>query len=149
MESIVETGEFVLAANVYECMFLLDSNRYARDPAGVSAELNALVEHCGGTILVSRLWNEQKLAYPIDGHKKGTYWLTYFRLESGRQTELVRSFKLNEAIIRQLILKVDHRIADTLVQHAAGWHSASGSSASGSSASGSPASAQLAGATHE
>ena len=109
-----------MSAHVYECMFLLDSNRYARDPSGVSAELNVMVEQCDGTILVSRLWNEQKLAYPIDGHKKGTYWLSYFRLESNRQQELVRKFRLNEAILRQLILKVDPRIADALVQHAAG-----------------------------
>lgn len=109
-----------MSAHVYECMFLLDSNRYARDPSGVSAELNVMVEQCGGTIMVSRLWNEQKLAYPIDGHKKGTYWLSYFRLESNRQQELVRKFRLNEAILRQLILKVDPRIAEALVQHAAG-----------------------------
>ncbi|MDA0658124.1 MAG: 30S ribosomal protein S6 [Planctomycetota bacterium] len=109
-----------MSAHVYECMFLLDSNRYARDPSGVSAELNSMVEQSGGTILVSRLWNEQKLAYPIDGHKKGTYWLSYFRLESSRQQEIVRKFRLNEAILRQLILKVDPRIADALVQHAAG-----------------------------
>lgn len=109
-----------MAAHVYEGMFLLDSNRYARDPSGVASELNAMVEQCGGTVMVSRLWNEQKLAYPIDGHKKGTYWLSYFRMDSSRQPELNRKCRLNENILRQLILKIDPRIADPLVQHASG-----------------------------
>ena len=52
-----------MAATVYECMFLLDSNKYARDPNGVVAGLGAIVEKCGGELLASRLWNEQKLAF--------------------------------------------------------------------------------------
>jgi small subunit ribosomal protein S6 len=109
-----------LAAHVYEAMFILDSNRYARDPSGVASELNSMIEQCGGAVMVSRLWNEQKLAYPIDGHKKGTYWLSYFRMESTRQPELTRKCRLNESILRKLVIKIDPRIADPLVQHAAG-----------------------------
>lgn len=47
-----------------------------------------LVQKLEGEVLVSRLWNDQKLAYPIDGHRKGTYWLTYFKLNGQRLTEL-------------------------------------------------------------
>ena len=36
-----------MATNVYEGMFLLDSNRYARDPGGVSNEINQIVQKCG------------------------------------------------------------------------------------------------------
>ena len=107
-----------MATNVYEGMFLLDSNRYARDPGGVSNEINQIVQKCGGEILVSRLWAEQRLAYPIDGHRKGTYWLTYFKLDSNSQPQLVRACQLAESILRNLILKVDDRLVDALVQHA-------------------------------
>ena len=92
-----------MATNVYEGMFLLDSNRYARDPGGVSNEINQIVQKCGGEILVSRLWAEQRLAYPIDGHRKGTYWLTYFKLDSNSQPQLVRACQLAESILRNLI----------------------------------------------
>ncbi len=107
-----------MATKVYEGMFLLDSNRYARDPAGVSGELNQILQKCGGEILASRLWSEQKLAYPIDGHRKGTYWLTYFRMDSLRQPELTRACQLNDAILRNLVLSVDERLVDALVAHA-------------------------------
>ncbi|MFT5526896.1 MAG: small subunit ribosomal protein S6, partial [Pirellulaceae bacterium] len=71
-----------MAQNVYECLVILDSNRYARDPASVSAQIPEMVQKSGGEVLASRLWQEQKLAYPINNQRKGTYWLTYFRLES-------------------------------------------------------------------
>mgnify|MGYP001026067951 CR=1 FL=1 len=109
-----------MAVNVYEGMFIFDSNRYARDPVGTSSRLTELVESFGGEMLASRLWEERRLAYPINGHRKGTYWLTYFRLESTRLVELQRACQLEESIIRQLFLKIDHRIADHLVQLARG-----------------------------
>lgn len=107
-----------MAVNVYEGMFLLDSNRYARDPGGVSSQVNQLVERCGGELLASRLWSEQKLAYPIEGHRKGTYWLTYFRMDSLRQPDLTRACQLDENVLRNLIIKIDDRLVDALVAHA-------------------------------
>lgn len=109
-----------MAQNVYECLFILDSNRYARDPNGVAAAIPEMVEKFGGEVLANRLWNEQRLAYPINGHRKGTYWLTYFRLESTRLTEFNRACQLNENVLRNLTLKVDPRLVDTLVDHALG-----------------------------
>lgn len=109
-----------MAHNVYETLFILDSNKYARDPGGVSGGIGELVLKCGGEVLASRLFNEQKLAYPVDGHRKGTYWLTYFKLDSQQLSTWNRQCQLNEAIVRQLTLRVDPRLADVLVQHALG-----------------------------
>ena len=109
-----------MAQNVYECMLIYDPNSYARDPAGVGAKITKMVGTCGGEILVSRLWNEQKLAYPIKGHRKGAYWLTYFRLDSTKLTEFNRACRLEDDILRSLTLRVDPRLVDTLVAHAKG-----------------------------
>lgn len=109
-----------MARNVYECLFILDSNRYARDPGGVSASIPQMIEGLEGSVLANRLWNEQKLAYPIDGHQKGTYWLTYFEIESTRLPELNRACQLNESILRQMVLKIDPRLVDAMVAHARG-----------------------------
>ncbi len=111
--------------NVYEGMFLLDSNKYSRDPGNVSGIVNEMIEKAEGTILASRLWNEQRLSYPIKGHKKGVYWLTYFRLDGTKLTSLDQQCQLNETIIRTLFLKVEPRLVDTLVQHAQGDTTAS------------------------
>ena len=107
-----------MALNVYEGMFILDSGRFARDPEGISAQLNKLVGEAGGEILVSRLWEERRLAYPIKGQRKGVYWLMYFRLDSLKLVELNRQFDLFDANIRNLLIKIDPRIVDELVEHA-------------------------------
>ena len=109
-----------MAQNVYENLVILDSNKYAQNPAEMGAQIPNLVSKFGGEVLVSRLWNEQKLAYPIDGHKKGTYWLTYFRLDSQKVVEFNREIRINETIVRDMTLKVDPRLVDALVEHAKG-----------------------------
>ncbi len=109
-----------MAKNVYECMFILDANRYARDPNGVAAQLPEMIEKSGGEVLASRLWNEQKLAYPINGQRKGTYWLTYFRMEGGRIADFNRACRLNDNVLRNLTLLIDPRLTETLVAHARG-----------------------------
>ncbi len=109
-----------MAENVYECLFLLDSNHYARDPAGTAQLVDRLIEEAGGTVLVSRLWNEQRLAYPIEGHRKGTYWLAYFRMPGSGVPVLNRACQIHDTVLRQLVLKVDPRLVETLVAHAKG-----------------------------
>jgi small subunit ribosomal protein S6 len=99
-------------------MFILDSGRYSRDAGGVSGEIAKIIADAGGEMLVSRLWEERRLAYPINGQRKGTYWLTYFRLPSTKLADLRRKCQLNETMMRFLLLKVDPRIVDTLVEHA-------------------------------
>jgi small subunit ribosomal protein S6 len=105
-------------ASVYEGMFILDPSKYARDPAATAQLVVDMITQHGGSILASRLWDERKLAYPINGHKKGVYWLTYFRMPGGGITPLERQCEITDDIIRKLILKVEPRIADALVQHA-------------------------------
>ena len=109
-----------MAQNVYECLFILDPNRYARDPNGVSNTIPEMVEKCGGELLASRLYNEQKLAYPIKGHRKGTYWLTYFRMDPSKMVKFNRACQLNETILRHLAIKLDPRLVDPMVAVAKG-----------------------------
>jgi len=103
---------------VYEGMFILDASKFARDPAGSAQQIVGLIEQFGGTVLASRLWDERKLAYPIKGHKKGVYWLTYFNMPSTNLTALERQCEITDDILRKLVLKIEPRIADALVQHA-------------------------------
>jgi small subunit ribosomal protein S6 len=110
-----------LTANVYEGMFILDSNRFGRDPDTVSNQISVMIEKLGGEMLVNRLWEERKLAYPIKGQRKGTYWLTYFRLDATLLGDLKRQCQITDDILRVLFVKIEPRIVDTLVAH---WRSA-------------------------
>jgi small subunit ribosomal protein S6 len=109
-----------LAIGIYEGFYLFDSNRYARDPNSAASTIQDAITNLGGEILISRLWAEQKLAYPIKGHQKGTYWLIYFKLETTKLTELNRGCQLNESLMRWLFTTIDARLIDALVAHAQG-----------------------------
>lgn len=107
-----------MAANVYEGMYILESTRYVRDPDAASGLLEEMIRKAGGEILVSRLWEERRLAYPINGHRKGAYWLIYFKIEAGQIAGIRRQCQINDLILRTLFLKVDPRIVDAVVAHA-------------------------------
>ena len=107
-----------MAQFVYEGMFILDANRYGREPDAVSGQIPEMIRAAGGELLVSRLWEERRLAYPIRGHRKGAYWLTYFKLDPGQLSGVQRKCRLSDSILRAMFLKVDPRIVDMLVTHA-------------------------------
>jgi len=111
-----------MATNVYEGLFIFDSDLYAKGADEVSSQVAGIVEQLGGEVLLSRIWDERKLAYPIKGHRRGTYWLAYFRIDPSAIKDLTRQFQLSDSILRFLILLVEPRLVDTLVEHAKAGH---------------------------
>jgi len=111
-----------MATKVYEGLFILDSDLYAKGADEVSSQVASIVEQLGGEVLLSRYWDERKLAFPIEGHRRGTYWLTYFRIEPSAIKDLTRQYRLSDSIIRFLIVAVEPRLVDTLVEHAKAGH---------------------------
>jgi small subunit ribosomal protein S6 len=71
---------------------------------------------------VSRPWDERRLAYPVKGHKKGLYYLIYFRTESGNVVNIERDCALSELILRVLILHVDPKLVESLLAVARDEH---------------------------
>ena len=109
-----------MAKTLYEGMFILDSGRYSRDNAGVVNEVEQIIRTHGGEIEVSRLYEERRLAYPIKGHRKGTYWLTYFRVDGPQIPLLTRQCEINDTILRHLFLKVHPKLTEAVLAHASG-----------------------------
>jgi len=101
--------------NSYECLFLLDPTKTASDMDGVKGQLHGTLEKYGAEILASRKWDDRKLAYPIRGHKKGVYHLTYFKADSRKMTEIDHDFRLNENILRHLISVIDPKWDDEML----------------------------------
>jgi small subunit ribosomal protein S6 len=111
-----------MPVNVYECMFLLDPNKVAGDVPAAAQQLHALLERNHAEMLASRPWDERRLAYPIKGHKKGLYYLTYFRTEGKNILNLERDLQLNEMVLRYLILHVDPKLVDIMLELARDQH---------------------------
>lgn len=104
-----------MPVNSYECLFLLDPTKTATDLDGVRTQLHHMLEKYGAQILASRKWDDRKLTYPIKGHKKGLYYLTYFKADSKKIAELEHDFRLSEVILRHLVSVIDPKWNDEML----------------------------------
>lgn len=111
-----------MPANVYECMLLLDSGKYNGDAAGVIGGIHGTLEKHHAEVLASRPWDERRLAYPVNGQKKGTYFLIYFKGDGKVLKPIEHDFHLNESILRQMTLRIDPKLVDTMLALARDEH---------------------------
>ena len=107
-----------MAANTYEGMFLLDSAKVAVSWDDSVKHVHDILTKHHSELLASRQWDERRLAYAVDGHKKGTYLLTYFRTDGSHVKEIVADCRLSDVVLRELILKVHPKLVDHLVNQA-------------------------------
>jgi len=88
----------------YEIMFLLDSGKFATNPEGVTSEVNEILEKIGAEVVAARPWMDGKLAYEIEGHRKGVHYLVYAKAESKDVQLLPRLCKLSDVVLRHLCI---------------------------------------------
>jgi small subunit ribosomal protein S6 len=107
----------------YEGMFLLDPGN--ADFQAASQPVRNVLTRNEAEILVIKPWDERRLAYEVQGHRRGLYVLTYFQVDPAHIAEIDRDCQLSEQILRSLILRREHLSdeqihAETPVTSAAG-----------------------------
>jgi small subunit ribosomal protein S6 len=107
-----------LPVNTYEGMFLLDSTKVAVSWEAAEQQIHDLLKKHDAEIVASRQWDERRLAYAINGHKKGTYLLTFFRADASVLKDITAECRLNDLILRELVTKVHPKMADYVVNQA-------------------------------
>ena len=111
-----------MAANVYECLFLLDPNKVAGDVPRAAEQLKTVLEKNHAEILASRQWDERRLAYPIKNHKKGLYYLMYYRTEGKNLVGIEQDFRLVELVLRYMTIKIEPKLVDKMLTVALDEH---------------------------
>ncbi len=91
---------------LYEGMFLLDSAK-ASDWGAALEVIEKLLKKSDAEVVSIRKWDERKLAYEVNRQTRGTYVLTYFRVEGRRIPELEKNVQLSDQIVRVLILSAE------------------------------------------
>lgn len=89
----------------YETMFCLVPSL---DTEGAKREIDAIkgvIVAIGGEVTAEKEWGRRRLAYPIRDHSEGIYHILRFSAEPSQLGELYRHFKLNETILRALVVK--------------------------------------------
>jgi small subunit ribosomal protein S6 len=119
------TSEKPVKQNLYEGMFLVDSGKFAMDSAGITEAILGVLEKGGATIVAHRPWQDGKLAYEIEGMRKGLHYIVCFTMPGEGMTTVTRQCQLNEHIVRQMIIKHPQEIFDATVAAISGQHAES------------------------
>jgi len=94
----------------YEVVFLVHPDQSEQVPAMIE-RYKALVENGNGTIHRLEDWGRRQLAYPIQNLVKAHYVMLNIEVDQAVLSELVESFRFNDAVLRNLVIKRDE--ADT------------------------------------
>ncbi len=108
-------AEKVVKPHYYEGMFLVDSGKFATDPDGVTNEILGVLKKAGATVVAHRPWQDGKLAYEIEGMKKGLHYIVCFTMPGTGMKTLVRQCQLSETIVRHMTIKHPQSIFDATV----------------------------------
>ncbi|MEQ8848379.1 30S ribosomal protein S6 [Botrimarina sp.] len=106
--------------NVYEGLFIFDANKFARDQDALPKAVEEMITSEGGEVIVSRLWEERRLAYAVKGQRKGAYWLIYFRQDGPKLADFNRACELKSGVLRHMVLKIHPRLVEPILAHASG-----------------------------
>jgi len=90
----------------YEIVFLVHPDQSAQVPAMIE-RYTATIEEGNGKLHRVEDWGRRQLAYPINKIHKAHY--TLMNIECGQSVvdELEKSFRFNDAVIRNLIMRCD------------------------------------------
>jgi small subunit ribosomal protein S6 len=97
----------------YEAMFLLGPGGATEPEAGLTL-CRQIIERHGGEILVIKKWDERRLAYEIEGQKRGTYIIAYFKGPGPAIASIERDVNLSEQVLRVLVTRADHLNAEEM-----------------------------------
>ena len=92
---------------LYEIMFIIRPDIEVEEHEEMLKELASTISGNGGT--TDRLidWRKRRLAYEIDKNIEGHYYLLYFKGPGTIIPEIEHYFKVNDAVIRFLIVNVE------------------------------------------
>jgi len=88
----------------YEVVFLVHPDQSEQVP-GMIERYRAGIESKGGTIHRLEDWGRRQLAYPIQKMHKAHYVLMNIECNAEALEELENSFRFNDAVLRNLVLK--------------------------------------------
>ena len=89
--------------NKYETMYIISPTLDEEQVKALVEKFNNLISEHGEIEKVEE-WGRKKLAYEVQDQKEGYYVLLYFSANPEFPAELERNFKINENILKYLIL---------------------------------------------
>jgi len=93
--------------NLYEGMYVISATLSDDARNKALQKIQAGITQRGGEILKIHDQGRRRLAYQIDGHREGHYYIVYFNLRTSGISELWQDYHLNEDLIRFITLRTE------------------------------------------
>ena len=88
----------------YELLFIVNPSADEEARAGVMKRIDVAIVGEGGVVDSVDDWGKRKLAYEIDHLTEGDYTLINFHADPTQIAELDRVLRINDAVIRHMIV---------------------------------------------
>lgn len=92
--------------NSYETIFIVDATLEEEAVNNVKEKFTSLIA-ANGTVDNVDEWGKRRLAYEINDKTEGYYYLVDFTADAEFPKELDRQFRINENILRTIIIRKD------------------------------------------
>lgn len=93
--------------HLYEGMYIVSATLSDDARQKALQKIQTGITQKGGEILKIHDQGRRRLAYQIDGHREGHYYIIYFNLQTSGIAELWQEYHLNEDLIRFITLRAD------------------------------------------
>ena len=91
----------------YELVFIIAPVVEDENIQDVVDGVSTWIQADGGEVTKVDVWGQRQLAYPVQRFNEGTYVLMNARLKPDALNELERNLKLDTAVIRYLLVRMD------------------------------------------
>jgi len=85
-------------------MIIFDPSLEEKEITEEVSKITSIIKKDGGEVVDTEEWGIRKLAYPIKHQENGYYFIIYFKGEAGTVSEIDRINKINDKILRHLIV---------------------------------------------
>ena len=89
----------------YEVMYVLVPNLEDEAYAAATQRFSDLITENGGQVDKVDVWGKRRLAYELKKRREGYYTLIYFDAPAAAVKELDRVLKINENVLRHMIVR--------------------------------------------
>ena len=94
--------------NQYELIYIIQPELDSDATKAVDERVSQAITNNKGEITSSEMWGQRKLSYPIKKYFEGYYILHNVQMPPSAVTEVERIMRLNEDIIRFLVIRTDN-----------------------------------------
>tara|TARA_Y100000590_G_scaffold146204_1_gene168042 strand:+ start:132 stop:554 length:423 start_codon:yes stop_codon:yes gene_type:complete len=95
--------------NYYEILYIVNPNFERKKIDDTMKEIESRLNKTKSRIMNHVIWGKKKLAYPIQGHKYGTYIMAHYNGgENNALDEFNSWLKLSDLVIRHMVIRLDN-----------------------------------------